>query len=257
MTRGRTATRPALSALALARQQLAEQSEQLLEAARLKDDFVELVSHEFRTPLTSILGYLQLILEVEDPAEQMGYVEVVNRNAARLLRLVNDLLFVERVEAGKLKLQSSELDLAEIVQQSVTEAEPWAAAAGLTLTCESEAVLPVSGDKGRLAQVLDQLVGNAIKFTPDGGNVRVSLARAAGSARLEVSDTGIGISADQQEHLFERFFRTSAAGERQIPGPGLGLYIARSIIEAHGGSISVESGAGRGTAVRFDVPVAA
>jgi signal transduction histidine kinase len=255
MTRSSTAIRPVLSALALAHQQLAEQSEQLRDAGRLKDEFVELVSHEFRTPMTSILGYLQLIVEVEDAAEQQGFVEVVNRNAERLLRLVNDFLFVERVEAGKLQLQSSELDLAEIVRRSVTQAEPWAAAAGLSLTCESESVLPTSGDKSRLAQLLDHLVANAIKFTPDGGNVRVSLARVADVARLEVSDTGIGISADDQKHLFERFFRTSAVGEQQIPGSGLGLYIARAIAEAHGGSISVASETGRGTAFRIEVPI--
>jgi signal transduction histidine kinase len=238
-----------------AQRQLAEQNEQLREADRLKDEFVALISHDLRTPLTSITGYLELMLEEDLTEQQQSYLKVVDRNAERLLRLVNDLLFVARLEAGELELHPSDLDLAEIVRQSVAEAEPRAAAGGLTLICETEVVPPLTGDKGRMNQVLDNLVSNAIKFTPDGGNVRVSLARVNGVVRLEVSDTGIGISSDEQQRLFERFFRSSTASEQQIPGTGLGLYIVRAIVEAHGGSISVESEPGRGTAFRVDVPV--
>jgi signal transduction histidine kinase len=235
---------------------LAEQNEQLREADRLKDEFVALISHDLRTPLTSILGYLELTLEDEElTGTQRGYLEVVDRNAQRLLRLVSDLLFVARLEAGQLELHQSELDLAAVVRQSVAEAEPRAAAGGIKLTCETEPVPHVNADKGRIFQLLDNLVSNAIKFTPDGGSVRVSVTAANGGVLLEVADTGMGIPSDEQRRLFERFFRSSTASERQIQGTGLGLYIARAIVEAHGGDISFESEPGRGTAFRIEMPV--
>jgi signal transduction histidine kinase len=113
----------------------------------------------------------------------------------------------------------------------------------------------VSADRGRILQLLDNLVSNAIKFTPEGGEVRVSVVQANGSVRLAVEDTGIGIAAAEQRRLFERFFRASTAAERQIPGTGLGLYIARAIVDAHGASISVASEPGRGTSFTIDMPV--
>jgi signal transduction histidine kinase len=239
-----------------ARRRLVEQNEQLREADRLKDEFVALISHDLRTPLTSIMGYVELTLEdggLND--RQRRQLEVVDRNAHRLLRLVNDLLFVARLEAGELDLHPSELDLAAIAKQSVAEAEPRAVANGVTLSCAVESVPSVQGDRGRMFQLLDNLVSNAIKFTPEGGDVRISVAQANGTVRLEIADTGIGIPPDEQRRLFERFFRASTAAERHIPGTGLGLYIARAIVEAHGGSISVESEPGRGTAFRVDMPV--
>jgi len=142
-----------------------------------------------------------------------------------------------------------------VVRQSVAEAEPRAAARGVELACEASDVPAMKADKGRMFQLLDNLVSNAIKFTPEGGDVRVSLARVNGFVRLEVADNGIGIDADEQQRLFERFFRASTASDQQIPGTGLGLYIARAIVEAHDGSISVESVPGEGTSFRIDLPV--
>jgi signal transduction histidine kinase len=256
LDRLRGAERVARTEAESAHRLLAEQNERLREADRLKDEFVALISHDLRTPLTSILGYLELTLEDEDLTDnQRGYLEVVGRNAQRLLRLVSDLLFVARLEAGQLELQQSELDLAAVVRQSVAEAEPRAAASGIDLTCETEPVPPLNADKGRIFQLLDNLVSNAIKFTPDGGNVRVSVTAANGAVRLKVSDTGMGIPSDEQRRLFEPFFRSSTATERQIQGTGLGLYIARAIVEAHGGDISVESEPGHGTAFRVEMPV--
>jgi signal transduction histidine kinase len=256
LDRLRREEREARAEAEFARRLLAEQNEQLRAADQLKDEFVALISHDLRTPLTSIMGYLELVLEDDDLTDQQqGYLGVVNRNADRLLRLVNDLLFVARLEAGELDLHPSELDLSAIARQSTSEAEPRAAAKGITIRCDTEPVPPVNADKGRIFQLLDNLVSNAIKFTPEGGDVHVSVVRSNGAVRLEIADTGIGISPDEQHRLFERFFRASTASERHIPGTGLGLYIARAIVEAHGGSISFESEPGHGTAFRIDMPV--
>jgi signal transduction histidine kinase len=239
----------------LAQRQLLAQNEQLLEADRLKDEFVALISHDLRTPLTSIMGYLELILGDDNlTEEQRGFLSVADRNADRLLRLVNDLLFVARFEAGQLDLHPTELDLAAVVRQSVEEAKPRATAGGIQLTCDAGAVSAVQADKGRMFQLVENLVSNAIKFTPAGGDVRVSVTPVNGVVRLEVADTGIGIEPQEQQRLFERFFRASTASEHQIPGTGLGLYITRAIVEAHGGSIAVRSDPGAGTSFSVELP---
>jgi signal transduction histidine kinase len=238
-----------------ARRQLLMQNEQLREADRLKDEFVALISHDLRTPLTSIIGYLELILDDDNlTEEQRGFLGVADRNADRLLHLVNDLLFVARFEAGQLDLHPTELDLAAVVRQSVDEAKPRATAGGIALTCDAGAVSAVQADRGRMFQLVDNLVSNAIKFTPAGGDVRISVTPVNGVVHLEVADTGIGIAPQEQQRLFDRFFRASTASEHQIPGTGLGLYITRAIVEAHGGSIAVRSDPGEGTSFSVELP---
>lgn len=235
---------------------LTEQNERLREADRLKDEFVALISHDLRTPLTSITGYVELALEEELTDDVRGFLEVVERNSERLLVLVNDLLFVARLQAGELTLERDDVDLAEVVREAVTALEPRAAAKSITLTCVLDAVPAVHADRGRVQQVLDNLVSNALKFTPEGGVVNVSLAERDGFVRLEVTDSGIGISADDQRRLFQRFFRAGSAVERQLPGTGLGLYISRVITEAHQGSLSVRSELDRGSTFRLELPLA-
>jgi PAS domain S-box-containing protein len=232
-------------------------NEKLRELGAMKDDFVALVSHELRTPLTSIRGYLELVLEGEPSGldkEQGEFLNIVDRNAARLERLVDDLLFMARLGSGKLELSLQDTDLAALARESVSAAGPRASAQAVELACAVEDVPPVSGDPGRLGQLLDNLISNAVKFTPDGGRVDVRVFPQNGDVAIEVADTGIGISGNEQAQLFQKFFRTSAAGKRAIQGTGLGLSISKAIVEAHAGRIELESEESVGTTVRVLLP---
>jgi signal transduction histidine kinase len=239
-------------------QALAVQNERLRELDALKDEFIASVSHELRTPLTSIRGYLEL-LQTEDPGnlrpEQREFLAVVDRNSGRLLGLVSDLLFVAQVDASRLELTLAETDLGSLVEQTVESARPTAGDKGIRLEGEVEERSLVFGDRTRLAQLLDNLVSNALKFTPPGGSVRVHLRRSGANAVLEVSDTGIGMSAKDQERLFDRFYRTPSARRDAVPGTGLGLSIAKAIVDAHNGTISVISSKGDGTIFRVELPL--
>jgi signal transduction histidine kinase len=230
------------------------------EAERLKDELVATVSHELRTPLTSIIGYLELVLKESDQDlsdEQRHFLEIVDRNARRLLAVVGDLLFVAQVEAGRLTLEREPLDPAQLVAETVEAARPLAEAKEIELIPRTESGLGVSGDRLRLNQLLANLVSNAIKFTPAGGEVEARVHERDGQAVLEVSDTGIGIPHEEQERLFERFFRSSSATSRAIQGTGLGLVICKAIAEAHGGSISFTSAEGKGTTFSVALPLVA
>jgi PAS domain S-box-containing protein len=233
------------------------QVERLRSVDRMKDEFVALVSHELRTPLTSIRGYLELVMDEAEqlPTETRGYLEIVDRNADRLLHLVGDLLLVAQAEAGKLSFDWTDVELVSLAAHCVQAAQPAAEAAGIELGFTSEASEPIVGDPARIGQLLDNLISNAIKFTPVGGHVDVRVEGSARSAVIEVRDSGFGIAPEDQEQLFERFFRTRSATDKAIAGTGLGLSIAKAIVDAHEGSISVESAERRGTTFRVELPV--
>jgi len=240
------------------RRALVTQNARLRELDRLKDDFVSSVSHELRTPLTSIRGYVDIILEDETEAlssEQKGFLEVVDRNADRLLQLVGELLIVAQLDAGKLGLAFADVDLESLAAESVEAARPLAEEKRITLALDVAPVPNLEGDRARLAQLLDNLVSNAVKFTPEGGRVEIQVRASDGHARIQISDTGIGIPTEQQEHVFERFFRAPGTTAQAVPGTGLGLAIARAIVEAHDGSISLESREGEGTTFRVELPL--
>lgn len=228
-------------------------------AERLKDEFVSQVSHELRTPLTSVVGYVELLLDddVSDEAQRRRYLEVVNRNARRLLRLVGDLLLTSQADAGRLGITMEPADLGALAGGATDAARQRAEQKGVQLELDVAAPTPVHVDSGRLDQVLDNLIGNAIKFTPTGGSVRVAVRPVGDRAELEVSDTGIGIPMEEQRHLFERFFRSSTATRRSIPGVGLGLSIVKAIVDAHGGDLTVQSEQEKGTTMRVSLPAAA
>ena len=235
---------------------LAAENERLLELDRLKDEFVGLVSHDLRTPLTSITGYAELLLDEEELREdQRRFLTVIDRNARRLQHLLDDLLFEARLQAGAPTLELEEVDLAELAADCLEESGPAALEAGVELVLSATGAVAVAGDRARLAQLLDNLVSNAIKFTPAGGRVEVTVRGDWREAVLEVSDTGIGIPPGEEEGLFERFSRASNARDRQLPGTGLGLHIVQAIATAHGGAISVEPGPEAGTTFRVELPL--
>jgi signal transduction histidine kinase len=231
-------------------------ADSLQEGERLKDEFFALVSHELRTPLTSIIGYLELVLDDEEhlSEDSRRFLEVVERNAKRLLRLVGDMLFVAQVEAGRLSLEAHAVDLDKVTAEAVEAARPAAERAGVTLALASEPVKPILGDRDRFGQMLDNLISNALKFTPDEGSVDVRLTDAGDRAIVEVADTGMGIPDAEQQRLFERFFRASSATNSAVPGAGLGLTIVKTIVEAHGGTVGLTSQEGEGTCVRVEIP---
>ena len=235
--------------------ELAEQNEQLREFDRLKDEFVASVSHELRTPLTSIRGFLELIRddEVLDD-EHDAMLGIIDRNAERLLGLVNDLLLAAQVAAGKeITLALEELDLADLVTDAVSASALRAEQSGVTLVIDA-LLSPMRSDPMRIGQLVDNLLSNAIKFTPSGGTVEIALGARDDQVLLTISDSGIGIPDDEQTDLFSRFYRTKAATKSSIQGTGLGLAIAKSIVDAHDGTITFESAAGVGTTFFVALP---
>ena len=226
-----------------------------MRALRVKDEFVASVSHELRTPLTSIRGYVDLLMEEDLPPSSMQMLEVVARNSERLGRLVADLLQTAQIDLGPMRVVRTRGDLAAIVRETVASAAPLADTSGVELESEVPETLQMLLDRDRMRQVADNLVSNAIKYTPRGGRVRVALTVDGERAELCVEDTGMGIEARDRDHLFTRFFRTRQSEEQSIQGVGLGLSITKSIVESHGGRIEVDSEVGRGSLFRVRLPL--
>jgi len=226
------------------------------ELDRMRDAFVATVSHELRTPLTSISGFLEMMQDEEEGLGESGrrYLDVIRRSTERLHGLVEDLLLVAQIEASRVELQREQLDLRQLVASAVETARPAADEKGVTLAVVLDHPSEVTADRSRIAQVLDNLVSNAVKFTNGGGNVTVTLAGDGDSVQLVVADTGIGVAADEQGQVFSRFFRASTATQRAIPGTGLGLAISRALVEQHGGTISFASREDEGTQVTVTLP---
>jgi len=230
----------------------------LMTAARLKDEFVATVSHELRTPLTSIVGYVDVLLEdiAEIPPEAQPFLLTVQRNARRLHRLVDDLLS-DALKLGKAELHVGLISVPGVVRTCAVEAEKSAMANGLTFSYDASAMpLEVSGDAERLAQVVDNIFNNAVKFTPRGGHVSCTVGRDGDHALVRIADTGRGIPPEELEDVFVKFFRSPGVQSDAIPGTGIGLAISKAIVEAHGGTIDLSSTMGAGTTFEIRLPLA-
>ncbi|WP_292676035.1 MULTISPECIES: HAMP domain-containing sensor histidine kinase [unclassified Microbacterium] len=226
------------------------------EALRSRDDLVASVSHELRTPLTSVLGYLELALDEEDvPERAHRYVDNAFRSGERLLAIVADILSASRrsVRSVEAAVHPRETDVVEIVRASVVALSPLADERVIKVTTSGADSATALADPGRLRQVVDNLLSNAIKFNRDGGAIDLSVSTDGETTRIEVRDTGIGISPADQEHVFDRFFRAS----EDVAGSGLGLSISHDIIAAHDGRMSVESEPGTGTTFIIELPASA
>ena len=236
----------------------ADVEERLLrETDKAKNNLISVVSHDLRTPLTSIVGYLEILGDEETGPLNGGQrraIGVMLRNAGRLIDIVNDLLFVARAEEGRIELTMAELSLERAAADAIEDQRLEAQEEGVDLRLAARPAPPVLADRHRVDLLIENLLSNALKFTPAGGSVRLGVTPVDGHVRLEVSDTGIGISAEHQQHLFERFFRTpETVGS---PGVGLGLSIVKAIADAHHATVSVLSEPGHGTTFQVDFPPA-
>ena len=228
-------------------------------ADKQRAQFLAVVSHEMRTPLTSIISFSELLRgeAVSLSPDGLRFLAIIERNADRLLRLIDDLLMLNRLEAGGLPIELTQVSLPNLAADAVKSAAPVAAKSGVTVHLDAGGGPQVLADPRRLTQVLDNLIGNAVKFSHVDGLVRVRLRYVRGTWRVDVSDTGIGIPSDEVARLFGLFVRGSNARIAGLPGTGLGLAIVKSLVEMHGGHVKVESVLDEGTTFSVFLPVRA
>ena len=239
-----------LAAIAMTEMQLRRALQELHRTAEIKDQLIGLVSHELRTPLAGILGTLRVMEMDLDPKADNTMLDMALRGGERLLRLTNDLLSIEQIETGKFPVNLVPTDASRLLQDSSEATRDAAAEQGITLVVQPthDRVL---ADPDRIAQVLNNLVGNAIKFSPRGSAITLSATRDSEGVRFEVRDEGRGIPADKIELVFERFAQVESGDKREKGGAGLGLAICRAIVLQHGGRIWAESKLGAGTLMQF------
>jgi signal transduction histidine kinase len=236
------------------RQALLRQNAQLQASERHKSDLISMVSHELRTPLASVLGFTSLLIQRDFPVEeQRRYLEIVDREARRLAALAEDFLDVRLLEEGRFDFDLEAVDLVTVVREQALVYFGNAPGHRLDLDVPLDLVV-VDGDRDRIAQVVGNLLSNAIKYSPEGGTVEVKVDATGGRARVTVVDHGLGIRREHQERIFERFFR-GAAPEAGIGGTGIGLAVARDIVEAHGGTLGFRSAEGTGSTFWIELPL--
>ncbi len=235
-----------------------EQNARLRKVDDSRNQFLAIVSHELRTPLTSIVSFCELIRGETDglTPEGLRFLDIIERNADRLHRLIGDLLMLDRVEAGALPLDLEEVSIPELTAEAVRSASAGAAKQGVTIVVRSGDGPPVRGDARRLTQVLDNLLSNAVKFSHRNGVVRVTASCEARTWRIDVADSGIGIPPAEADQLFSRFVRASNARTAGLPGIGLGLSIVKILAEMHGGHVEVHSVLGLGSTFSVYLPAA-
>ncbi len=230
--------------------------EELARLSQLRADFVSLVSHELRSPMAAVIGAARTLQDrwrMLTADQRESFLALIGDETARLAELVGDVLDTSRIEAGTFSYRFEEVDPGRVVDEAVETAV--LAQQDVPVLASVRGALPaIRGDRARLRQVLGNLIENAVKYSPEGGEVRVSAAAANGAVRIAVRDAGPGIPGDQQGRIFEKFGRVDVPGASK-PGTGLGLFIARSIAEAHGGTLDVSSGAEPGSTFTLTLPV--
>jgi two-component system, NarL family, sensor histidine kinase BarA len=231
----------------------------LKELDRLKSNFLATMSHELRTPLTSVIGYSEMMLEgLGGPltAEQREYLAIIMEKGENLLQLITSILDISKIEAGRVRLVLSEVDVAQLLKDAVATILPLARKKGLKVLCEPTGAPRLTGDRDKLRQCLVNLASNAVKFTPAGGTLTVS-SRNLGNDRvaLQVADTGIGIPEEHLGRVFDVFYQVDGSTTREYGGAGLGLAIVKSFVEAHGGEVTVQSKTGQGSTFAVVLPV--
>jgi len=229
------------------------------EVDKMKDEFISMASHELRTPVTVIRGYIEMLIndaEKLSKDENKEYLSIVDVSAERLAGLIEDLLNVSRIEQGRLKMEMKEMDIWPMVEETVKEMKIQADAKGLTLSCsiDEKARAVINADKDRLKQVLINIIGNSIKYTPS-GSVEIKAINRDKNLVLIIKDTGIGMTSKQREHLFEKFYRVKTEKTADIVGTGLGLWITKQIIELMKGTIMIDSMENVGTQVTLEFPL--
>jgi len=228
----------------------------LAELARLKEQFVSQVSHELRGPLAPIVGYAELLADQPSEPDQVQlFASLIQDGATRLQRLVDDLLDLSRLENGRYRLERRPIALDGLLDRSIREARHLSSQHTITLQAPAD-LPPADADPDRVAQVVTNLVGNAVRYSPDGGEIRVRAEVRAGTVVVSVADQGIGIPANRLGQVFEKFYRVDNQVTRAVGGTGLGLAISRELVQAHGGDVWVESTPGQGSTFSFSLPLA-
>ena len=231
---------------------------ELRKLERVRRDFVANVSHEFRTPLTAIQGFAETLLAgaIDDPQNRTRFLEIILEHSRRLARLTEDLLMLSKMDAERLELEIRRLSVSQLIESCLETAQRRAAEKDLRISVNTPQRLPdIAGDRRRLAEVLQNLLDNAIQYTLPGGQIMLSAETGGDEVVLTVSDTGIGIPQADQPRIFERFYRVDVARSREAGGTGLGLAIAKHLVEIHGGRLWVESEVGQGSQFHFSVPL--
>ena len=232
---------------------------QLRRSETVRKDFIANVSHELRTPLAAIKAFAETLHDAaaQDPEHRQEFILEIERNADRMTRLVDDLLALSALESGTRPPAQEPVDLMRVAAEVTASLKPLASRKEIGLRLEPFHDIPeVRGDRGQIKQVLTNLIDNAIKFTPDKGVVRLSASYGDGRVTVAVQDSGIGIPAEDLPRIFERFYRVDKARSREMGGTGLGLAIVKHIVEAHGGTVAVESRPAEGSTFRFTLPAA-
>jgi signal transduction histidine kinase len=239
--------------------EIADKSRQLEAASRHKSEFLANMSHELRTPLNAIIGFSEVLAERmfgDVNEKQAEYLQDIVSSGRHLLSLINDILDLSKVEAGRLELELGQFHLPTALDTAVTLVRERATRHGITLTqAVAEEVGDVVADERKVKQILLNLLSNAVKFTPDGGRVGVTATGADGVVTIAVTDTGIGIAPEDQAAIFEEFRQVGTDGARKHEGTGLGLTLAKKLVELHGGQIGVQSRVGKGSTLTFTLPV--